>query len=112
MRTALFLALMLVAAPSGPALAQEVSARETRCWVGDVAFTAGVGINAGGGVAVCRAGTGWEAGEADTPVVGCVLEDKFSSIGAVVGIRNNDSLLLQCDPSGRWTTVNTRLAGD
>lgn len=67
MRAALFLALMLVAAQGAPALAQEVSARETRCWVGDVAFTAGVGINAGVGIAVCRAGTGWEAGEADAP---------------------------------------------
>ena len=110
MRVAIVVALVLFGSQGGPAVAQEVSARETRCWVGDVAFTAGVGINAGAGVAVCRAGTGWEPGTAETPVVGCVLEDKFSSIGAVVAIRNNDSLLMQCDPSGRWTTVNTRIA--
>jgi hypothetical protein len=111
MRAVLALVLGLIAFQGGPAAAQEATIKETRCWVGDVAFTAGVGINAGDGVAVCRAGTGWEAGEATTPVVGCVLEDKFSSVGAIVGIRNNDSLLLQCDATGRWTPVNTGIAG-
>ena len=107
MRAALLSILVLVSILGGPAVAQEASVRETRCWVGDVAFSAGVGINTGNGVALCQAGIGWQAAEAETLVAGCLLEGKLSSVGAVVGIRNNDSLLLQCDTSGRWTTIDT-----
>lgn len=81
--------------------------KETRCWVGDVTFSAGAGINAGDSTAVCQAGSGWKEAEAGAPVIGCLLEGELSSIGAVVGIRNNDTLLLQCDVSGRWTTIGS-----
>ena len=89
----------------GPVVAQEASIRETRCWVGDVTFSAGMGIGAGDSTAVCEAGTGWKAASADTPVAGCLLEGELSSVGAVVGIRNNDTLLLQCGANGAWTTM-------
>ena len=102
MRAALIAALALLC---GPVLAQEASIKETRCWVGDVTFSAGAGINAGGSAAVCEAGSGWKVAEVGAPVIGCLLEGELSSVGAVVGIRNNDSLLLQCDASGRWTTL-------
>lgn len=107
MRAAGFLALGLLALPGGPALAQEASAKETRCWVGDVTFSAGAGINAGESAAVCQAGLGWQKAEAGVPVIGCLLEGELSSVGAVVGIRNNDTLMLQCDVSGRWVTVGS-----
>ena len=103
MRAALPLVLLVILV--GPTAAQEASVKETRCWVGDVAFSAGAGINAGKEAAVCEAGTGWRVAEADAPVIGCLLEGELSSVGAVVGIRNNDGLLLQCDASGRWTTL-------
>ena len=102
MRAALAVASVMLC---GPALAQEASVKETRCWVGDVTFSAGAGINAGKSAAVCEAGSGWKVAEAGTPVIGCLLEGELSSVGAVVGIRNNDSLVLQCDASGRWMTI-------
>ncbi len=105
MRFLLVLALSVLSIASGPSFAQEASAGETRCWVGGVTFSAGAGINAGDGVAVCKAGTGWAAAEATVPVAGCLLEGKLSSAGAVVGVRNADNLLLQCDASGRWVTL-------
>lgn len=105
MRAALVLGLLAIGA--APGVAQEASVRETRCWVGDIAFSAGAGINAGEGAALCKAGVGWIKAEADTPVAGCLLEGKLSSAGAIVGIRNNDSMLLQCDTSGRWVTIET-----
>lgn len=105
MRAAWFVALGLLALPAGPALAQEASVRETRCWVGDVTFSPGAGINAGESAAVCQAGAGWQEAEAGAPVIGCLLEGELSSVGAVVGIRNNDTLMLQCDVSGRWVTI-------
>ena len=101
------LVLALLPAMAAPALAQEASLRETRCWVGDVTFSAGAAINAGDTAAVCQAGNGWKQAEADAPVIGCLLEGELSSVGAVVGIRNNDTLLLQCDASGRWTTLSS-----
>lgn len=101
------LVLALLHVLASPALAQEASIKETRCWVGDVAFSAGAAINAGETVAVCQAGSGWRQAESNAPVFGCLLEGKLSSVGAVVGIRNNDTLLLQCDASGRWTTLNS-----
>ena len=101
------LVLALLPAMAAPALAQEASLRETRCWVGDVTFSAGAAINAGETAAVCQAGNGWKQAEADAPVIGCLLEGELSSVGAVVGIRNNDTLLLQCDASGRWTTLSS-----
>lgn len=107
MRGARLLVLALLAAPAGPTLAQEASVRETRCWVGDVTFSAGAGINAGESVAVCQSGTGWTEAEAGAPVVGCLLEGELSSVGAVVGIRNNDTLMLQCDVNGRWMTIGS-----
>ena len=106
MRTRL-LVLALLPAMAAPALAQEASLRETRCWVGDVTFSAGAAINAGDTAAVCQAGNGWKQAEADAPVIGCLLEGELSSVGAVVGIRNTDTLLLQCDASGRWTTLSS-----
>ena len=107
MRATLALVLGLLAISAGPGAAQEASVRETRCWVGDIAFSAGAAINAGDDAAVCKAGTGWmkAEAEADTPVAGCLLEGKLSSAGAVVGVRNSDSVLLQCDVSGRWVTL-------
>ena len=101
------LVLALLPAMAAPALAQEASLRETRCWVGDVTFSAGAAINAGETAAVCQAGSGWKQAEADAPLIGCLLEGELSSVGAVVGIRNNDTLLLQCDASGRWTTLSS-----
>ena len=111
MRAARFLVLGLAALLGGPTLAQEASVKETRCWVGDVAFSAGAGINAGKAVAVCEAGSGWKEAEANAPVIGCLLEGELSSVGAVVGIRNNDKMVLQCDASGRWTTLETSGGG-
>ena len=101
----LVLALLHVLAT--PALAQEASIKETRCWVGDVTFSAGAGINAGESVAICRSGTGWQEAEAGAPIIGCLLEGELSSVGAVVGIRNNDTLMLQCDSNGRWVTIGS-----
>jgi hypothetical protein len=105
MRLTPVLVLLFFSVPCSFTLAQEASVRETRCWAGDVTFSAGVGINVGEGIAVCTPGSGWTEAEADTPVAGCLLEGKLSSAGAVVGIRNSDTLLLQCDTSGRWTTI-------
>ena len=89
------------------AFAQEASIKETRCWVDDVAFSAGAAINAGETTAVCQAGSGWKQSEGNATAVGCLLEGELSSVGAVVGIRNNDTLLLQCDASGRWATLSS-----
>ena len=111
MRAARFLAVAVLAFSAAPALAQEASVKETRCWVGDIAFSAGAGINAGPAVALCEAGTGWKQAEAGAPVLGCLLEGKLSSVGAVLGIRNNDSLLIQCDASGRWTVLEPNIGG-
>jgi len=105
MRPARFLAACLLVFLCGPAVAQEASIRETRCWVGDVTFSSGMGIGAGDGAAVCEPGIGWKAAKADTPVAGCLLEGELSSVGAVVGIRNNDTLLLRCEANGSWTTM-------
>ena len=106
MRATLVLVLGLMALSAPATVGQEVSARETRCSVGNVAFSSGVGISAGEGVAVCDAGS-WSMGKADTPVAGCLLDGKLSSAGAIVGIRNSDTMLLQCDVSGRWVTIET-----
>jgi hypothetical protein len=107
MRAARLWALVLLALPAVPTLAQEASVKETRCWVGDVTFSPGAGINAGESASVCQAGSGWQEAEAGAPVIGCLLEGELSSVGAVVGIRNNDTLLLQCDVSGRWVTIGS-----
>lgn len=101
----LLLAIGLLALPSGAAMAQDASAKETRCWVGNVTFSAGAGISAGNGTAVCNAGTGWAEAKADAPVAGCLLEGKLSSAGAIVGIRNNAAMLLKCDVTGRWVMI-------
>ena len=107
MRAAWLVVVPLLALTAGPALAQEASVKETRCWVGDVTFSPGAGINAGESVSICQAGTGWQKADAGSPVIGCLLEGELSSVGAVVGIRNNDTLLLQCDVSGRWVTIGS-----
>ena len=107
MRAAWLVVVPLLALTAGPALAQEASVKETRCWVGDVTFSPGAGINAGESVSICQAGTGWQKAEAGSPVIGCLLEGELSSVGAVVGIRNNDTLMLQCDVSGRWVTIGS-----
>ena len=111
MRAAWLATLVLLAFPAAAARAQEASVKETRCWVGDVTFSAGAGINAGDSTAVCQAGSGWKEAEAGAPVIGCLLEGELSSIGAVVGIRNNDTLLLQCGVTGRWVTIGSDGAG-
>ena len=111
MRLTPLLVLALFSVPCGSAIAQEASVRETRCWAGDVTFSAGMGINVGEGIAVCEAGSGWIKAEVDTPVAGCLLEGKLSSAGAVVGVRNSDNLLLQCDASGRWMTIEPGAKG-
>ncbi|MBJ3784411.1 hypothetical protein [Devosia sediminis] len=90
---------------ASPTVAQEASLRETRCWVGDVVFSAGMSVSVGDDVAVCEAGTGWRIAGSNVAVAGCVLEGEFSSVGAVVGIRNSDDMLLQCDPRGHWVTI-------
>ena len=107
MRSAALVGFGFLLMLASPTAAQEASVRETRCWVGDVTFSAGAAINAGETAAVCQAGNGWKQAEADAPVIGCLLEGELSSVGAVVGIRNNDTLLLQCDASGRWTTLSS-----
>tara|TARA_R110002020_G_scaffold6295_23_gene26417 strand:+ start:12796 stop:13131 length:336 start_codon:yes stop_codon:yes gene_type:complete len=99
---ALFWLLALLA---GPVAAQEASVKETRCWAGDVAFSAGAGLNAGEGGVVCQPGSGWTRMAADAPVLGCLLEGELSSVGAVLGIRNSDSLVIQCAPNGRWVRL-------
>ena len=106
MRALLVVVLGLSAVMAAPAFAQEASVKETRCSVGNVAFSSGMGISAGEGVAVCDAGT-WLVGKADTPVAGCLLDGKLSSAGAIVGVRNSESMLLQCDASGRWVVLET-----
>jgi hypothetical protein len=58
MRATSLLAMVLLALPAVPTLAQEASVKETRCWVGDVTFSPGAGINAGESAAVCQAGHG------------------------------------------------------
>jgi hypothetical protein len=78
---------------------------------GDIVFSAGAAINAGDQIAVCKVGTGWMKAEADTPVAGCLLEGKLSSAGAIVGVRNSDSVLLRCDASGRWVTLKSATEG-
>ena len=107
MRATLVLVFGLLAISADPGAAQEASVRETRCWVGDVAFSAGAGINGGEGATVCKAGIGWAAAETGAPVAGCLLEGKLSSAGAVVGVRNRDDVLLQCGPDGRWAMLET-----
>lgn len=105
MRAARGVILALALLPA-TAFAQEASVKETRCWVGDVTFSPGAGINAGSGAAICEAGRGWKEAEAGAPIIGCLLEGELSSVGAVVGIRNSDHLLIQCDASGRWMTID------
>lgn len=110
MRAGLLVIVGLVAGiASGPVVAQEASARETRCWVGDVGFSQGLRVNTGDGVAVCEAGT-WQEVKAEASAVGCLLEGDMSSVGAVVGVRNSDGVLLQCMPDGRWETIGVRSA--
>ena len=111
MRAALPVLMGLAPLLSGPTLAQEASVKETRCWVGDVAFSAGAGINAGQSASICEAGSGWKQAEAGASVIGCLLEGELSSVGAVLGIRNNDTLLLQCDASGRWVILRADTEG-
>lgn len=111
MRAALLVIIGTISLAGGSALAQEASVRETRCWAGDVTFSAGLGIGVGDGIAICEPGSGWAAAKTDAQVAGCLLEGELSSVGAVVGIRNNDRLLLQCDTSGRWVTIDSTTEG-
>jgi hypothetical protein len=39
------------------------------------------------------------------------MRGELSAVGAVVGIRNNDRLLLQCDEGGRWVTIDGNTEG-
>ena len=106
MRCELLLIVGVVAGmASSPTVAQEASVSETRCWVGDVAFSPGMGLNVGEGVAVCEVGSGWKSVDVKGPVAGCLLEGELSSIGAVVSIRNNDDLVLQCEAGGQWAII-------
>ena len=101
----LLVGLLVLPALIAPASAQEANVRETRCWVGGVAFSAGAGIAGGGGIAECQAATGWQLGKTDALVVGCLLDGKLSSIGAVLDIRDHDNRILKCESSGRWTMI-------
>ena len=106
MRAALIAALGMIAVLGGPAAAQEsVVVRETRCWLGSVTFSAGASMSVGNGVATCEGDDIWQAGAADSIAAGCLLEGKLSSVGAVVGISNNDVLSLQCASNGTWATL-------
>jgi hypothetical protein len=105
MRSAALVGFGFLLMLASPTAAQEASVRETRCWVGDVVFSAGMSVNMGDEVAVCEAGTGWRLAGKDVAVAGCVLEGEFSSVGAVVGIRNSDEIALQCDRNGHWVTL-------
>jgi hypothetical protein len=92
------LALALLQAP---AFAQEAGG-DTRCFLGSKTFSAGAAMSAGSGTMVCEAGS-WVAAEGDA--AGCLLEGELSSVGAVVGINNNDTMSLQCAAGGRWETI-------
>jgi hypothetical protein len=85
-----------------PVLAQDAADTEARCFLGSVTFSSGAAMSAGSGTMACQSG-GWVETEGDA--AGCLLEGELSSVGAVVGINNNDTLSLQCAPNGRWETI-------
>ena len=106
MRPAWVLAVLASLLLGGHSTAQETVVREARCWLGSSTFSAGATMNAGDGVAVCDATTGWQATSPDSSAAGCMLEGDLSSVGAVVGVRNNDTVLLRCESSGSWVTID------
>lgn len=105
MRLRLLIIVVAGALGASPALSQEATG-ETRCWLGSVTFSSGAVMNSGSGPMVCEADVGWRAAEEATDAAGCLLEGDLSSVGAVVGISNNDMLSLQCGADGRWTTLD------
>ncbi len=105
MRALVSVLLMSAAAIAAPVSAQEASSREARCWIGSSTFSPGASMHVGTAVATCDAGSGWVTSESPGDAAGCLLEGELSSVGAVVGIRNNATLVLQCQPAGTWETM-------
>ena len=105
MRGALAFALGLTAVLSGPSHAQETVVGEARCWIGSSTFSPGSSMYVGDSIATCDAASGWRASEATVSAAGCLLDGKLSSAGALVDLRNSDSLLLECDAGGRWVKL-------
>lgn len=104
MRRGLVVAAFAALVLTGAAQAQEGTVvRETRCWLGSVTFSSGAQMHTGEGVAVCEGEAGWRQVEGQSS--GCLLGGDLSSVGAVVGISNNDRLSLQCGQDGRWLTI-------
>lgn len=112
MRAALGVALGLFAVLSGPASAQETAVvREARCWIGSSTFSAGAAMSVGDAVAVCDSTSGWKAPAVAVSASGCLLEGKLSSTGAILGVRNGDTMLVKCDAGGTWVTVDAKPEG-
>ena len=105
MHAALAFALGLTAVVSGPGHAQDQAVGEARCWIGSSTFSAGASMYVGDSIATCAAASGWKASEATVSAAGCLLDGKLSSAGALVDLRNSDSLLLECAAGGRWVKV-------
>lgn len=113
MRAALVAALYMIVVLGGPAAAQDGAAMsETRCLLGSVSFSAGASMSVGNGVATCEGDDVWQATASGSMAAGCLLEGKLSSVGAVVGISNNDALSLQCGSDGTWATLAASPSGD
>lgn len=106
MRLPMAMALMAWGLAGAGVGAQEASAvRETRCWLGSVTFSSGALVNTGNGVSVCESDAGWRPRDEPAEAAGCLLEGELSSVGAVVGISNNDRMWLSCGSDGRWSTI-------
>ncbi len=107
MRAALAFALGLPLLLAGPSGAQESAPREERCWIGGSTFSVGAAMRVGDAVARCGGAAGWVAPDAPLSAAGCLLDGELSSVGALVGVRNSDSLVLSCTADGQWVTLET-----
>lgn len=105
MRTALACALGLSILLVGPGNAQEAGPREERCWIGSSTFSIGAAMRVGDGVARCDGAAGWVSPDAPMSAAGCLLDGELSSVGALVGVRNSDSLVLSCTADGQWVKL-------
>ena len=97
-----------------PVMAQDNAVvRETRCWLGSVTFSSGALMDTGSGVMACVADRGWVAQDGEAgDAAGCLLDGDISSVGAVIGISNNDRQWLQCEANGRWTVIESGAAAE
>lgn len=107
MRAPLVFALGVSALLSGPSGAQESGPREERCWIGSSTFSLGAAMRVGDAVARCDGVAGWVAPDAPLSAAGCLMDGELSSVGALVGVRNSDSLVLSCAADGRWVTLES-----